>query len=679
MKKLTFLSFFVAVLGLMTCVAGLSSCHEGSRTSNGSEQVDTLLDKETLSMVLSAIAKGDLEHTMSLIDSLQNADRLPSAKADYYRAQIHYNCGKYAEAAEYRQKVVDACAESGLYPELYGRAAATLANYLEVNDRYEDALRVLVPAITRLKDDPDISSVVKVVMLATIGDCQLALNRVDEGAQNYEMAYQYMKRYQREKYTLNDFKSCISMAYSISVAYHSLNMQDEIMKWTERADSLLAWYEKLPGADADFADYRHGEIYLTEAEILTKQGKTAEAAKAYEQFMQTVYAKTDDGRIGSVSYLSLNKRYAEAADIYKDYDRLAAEWELEPSLEVIADYLFPKFRMNYLAGRKDSALAVAVNIDQIYGHALEEKNNSDAAELATIYETQQKEARIARQQAELSEQRMWAAAIIFSLITIFFVIYTLVRRRAAKRLAEMRAVQERIESELRIARDIQMSMVPSQFPDYEGLDMYASMTPAKEVGGDLYGYVLFGDKLYFVVGDVSGKGVPASLFMAQATRLFRTMATQGMMPAEICSRMNDALSGDDNENGMFVTLFLGLIDLKTGHMDFCNAGHNPPVIDGEFLKMQPNVPIGLLPGIVFEGEEIDTVKGRQLFIYTDGLNEAENKRQEQFGDDHLLDILRSTHPDSARQVVETLAAKVAEHRNGAEPNDDLTMMCLMVR
>ena len=167
--------------------------------------------------------------------------------------------------------------------------------------------------------------------------------------------------------------------------------------------------------------------------------------------------------------------------------------------------------------------------------------------------------------------------------------------------------------------------------------------------------------------------------MAQATRLFRTMATQGMMPAEICSRMNDALSGDDNENGMFVTLFLGLIDLKTGHMDFCNAGHNPPVIDGEFLKMQPNVPIGLLPGIVFEGEEIDTVKGRQLFIYTDGLNEAENKRQEQFGDDHLLDILRSTHPDSARQVVETLAAKVAEHRDGAEPNDDLTMMSIMVR
>ena len=256
-------------------------------------------------------------------------------------------------------------------------------------------------------------------------------------------------------------------------------------------------------------------------------------------------------------------------------------------------------------------------------------------------------------------------------------------REAYDQLEETTTIKERIESELRIARDIQMSMVPSQFPDYEGLDMYASMTPAKEVGGDLYGYVLLGDRLYFAVGDVSGKGVPASLFMAQATRLFRTLAAQQMMPAEICTRMNDALSGEDNESGMFVTLFLGLIDLKTGHLDFCNAGHNPPVIGGgdsrgDFLEMNPNAPIGLWPGLEFEGEQIDNVKGRPLFIYTDGLNEAENRQQEQFGDDRLLDILRHTHFDSAKQVIETLKSQVEQHRDGADPNDDLTMMCLII-
>ena len=249
-------------------------------------------------------------------------------------------------------------------------------------------------------------------------------------------------------------------------------------------------------------------------------------------------------------------------------------------------------------------------------------------------------------------------------------------------MAEMKAAQERIASELRIARDIQMSMVPSVFPEREGLDMFAQMTAAKEVGGDMYGYVLLGDKLYFAVGDVSGKGVPASLFMAQATRLFRTLAAQGMMPAEICTRMNNALN-EDNEQGMFITMFLGLLDLQTGHLQFCNAGHNPPVIgggenNGDFLEMESNAPIGLFPGIEYEGEEIDNIKGRAIFVYTDGLNEAEDTEQKQFGDDKLLEILRETKFDSARQVIETLAAQVEKHRNGAEPNDDLTMLCLRV-
>ena len=256
-------------------------------------------------------------------------------------------------------------------------------------------------------------------------------------------------------------------------------------------------------------------------------------------------------------------------------------------------------------------------------------------------------------------------------------------RIAYDQLEETTTIKERMASELRIARDIQMSMVPSVFPDINGLDMYASMSPAKEVGGDLYNYLQLGDKLYFCVGDVSGKGVPASLFMAQATRLFLTLAKQEMSPAEICTRMNDALSGDDNENNMFVTFWLGLVDLTTGHLSFCNAGHNPPVIgcggdDVTFLKMQPNVPIGVLPGMEFEGEEMDTIKGQPFFIYTDGLNEAENKEKEEFSDARLIEILRNTQFTSSRQLIEKLSAEVEAHRQGAEPSDDLTMMCLLI-
>ena len=255
--------------------------------------------------------------------------------------------------------------------------------------------------------------------------------------------------------------------------------------------------------------------------------------------------------------------------------------------------------------------------------------------------------------------------------------------RYIEELKDTTAQKASIESELNVANSIQMSMLPNVFPDREGLDMYASMTPAKEVGGDLYGYLLKDDNLYFCLGDVSGKGVPASLFMAQVTRLFRTLANQQLSPADICTHMNDALSGDENPTNMFVTLFVGMVDLTSGHLSFCNAGHNPPVIGGgehhgDFLEMKPNFPIGVLPGLEFEGEEIESIKGRALFIYTDGLNEAENREHEQFGDERLLDILRNTHFDSARQVIETLAAEVEKHRDGADPNDDLTMMCLRI-
>ena len=323
----------------------------------------------------------------------------------------------------------------------------------------------------------------------------------------------------------------------------------------------------------------------------------------------------------------------------------------------------------------------------VYIHARDSINTADTRRQIEMSSLELETARAENeaQTLRLKYQQLTFVGIALGILAlaVFYVIFMRSRHRAAMRLAEVKAEQERIQSELRIARDIQMSMVPGVFPTLEGLDMAAYMSPAREVGGDLYGYLLREDKLYFAVGDVSGKGVPASLFMAQATRLFQTMAKQGMMPAEICTRMNDALSGDDNENGMFVTFWLGLVDLQTGRLDYCNAGHNPPIIGGgdnhgEFLEMLPNAPIGLWPGLVYKGEKIDTIKHRPLFIYTDGLNEAENSQQEQFGDERLLAALQRTTFENARQTINSLKQEVEAFRGDAEPNDNLTMMCINV-
>lgn len=255
---------------------------------------------------------------------------------------------------------------------------------------------------------------------------------------------------------------------------------------------------------------------------------------------------------------------------------------------------------------------------------------------------------------------------------------------AYEQLEQTTAAKERIESELRIARDIQMSMVPTLFPERPDIDIYASMTPAKEVGGDLYDFIINGDQLYFCVGDVSGKGVPASLLMSVAINLFRTVAKEGFPPAYVATRMNDTLTSENN-NSMFVTMFIAQVDLKTGHMDFCNCGHNPPILVNElttngtearFIKMEPNAPIGLWPELEFKGEFIESISGQTLLVYTDGLNEAENTMLDQYSNNRLLEVMRTNKIQSARQIIELLQEQVSNFVGEAEPSDDITMFCL---
>jgi len=239
-----------------------------------------------------------------------------------------------------------------------------------------------------------------------------------------------------------------------------------------------------------------------------------------------------------------------------------------------------------------------------------------------------------------------------------------------------------IENELKVASDIQMSMVPRMFPAFpnrKDIDLYASMTPAKEVGGDLYDFFIQDEILYFCVGDVSGKGIPASLFMAVTRNLFRIVAQQGLPPTEIASHINNILAVD-NDRGMFVTMFIGKADLRTGHLDYCNCGHNAPVVDGQLLEMQyANQPLGLWEDDPFYGESIDNFRGRQFLLYTDGLNEAENAEKELLGNDRMIELMQDAQDMDARHVVDMLKPAVEEHRAGADPNDDLTLVCLTVR
>ena len=323
-------------------------------------------------------------------------------------------------------------------------------------------------------------------------------------------------------------------------------------------------------------------------------------------------------------------------------------------------------------------------IDSIQSLEARSQMNEFDTELSITYaENEVKEQELANDRLML-----WGGGILAAIVIGFLSVFAYRRSKHLRRLAVFNEklreaydklevttkAKERIESELRIAREIQKRMLPHVFPKRKDVDIYAMMTPAREVGGDFYGYALIDDLLYFCVGDVSGKGVPAALYMAEVTRMFRTLVDGQLMPEAIATRLNRVLA-EDNEQGMFVTMFIGLINLKTGHMEFCNAGHNPPLLDGEYMKMETNAPIGLWPELEFEGEEVDSMRGKTLFVYTDGINEAENIHKEQFGDERLKALLQSDLGD-ARQTSERIHKAVEEFVGDAEPSDDLTKMCI---
>ena len=246
------------------------------------------------------------------------------------------------------------------------------------------------------------------------------------------------------------------------------------------------------------------------------------------------------------------------------------------------------------------------------------------------------------------------------------------------------ASKERLQSELKIAHDIQMGMIPTSFPQRQDLDLFASMTPAKEVGGDLYDFIIEGDELFFIIGDVAGKGVPASLYMAVTRTLFRNLAGNYQSAANIVREMNHAIAST-NDSYVFVTLFVGVLDMKTHYLTYCNAAHNAPVLitpQGQcsLLEVETNLPVGIEDRYNYGEQQLDFPPGSALLLYTDGLTEAtyfsQDGSRKLFGEHRVLHDVEKNSRSSAVEIIDFLKQHVAVFADGTEQSDDLTMLFL---
>ena len=251
-------------------------------------------------------------------------------------------------------------------------------------------------------------------------------------------------------------------------------------------------------------------------------------------------------------------------------------------------------------------------------------------------------------------------------------------------LRDTTAQKASIERDIHIASGIQMGMLPTNFPTYPDRDdvqIYASLVPAKEVGGDLFDFFFRDEKLYFCIGDVSGKGVPASLYMAVTRSIFRTVSATETMPDRIVSTINKTMA-EMNDTNMFVTLFVGVLDLRMGHLYYCNAGHDAPLLIGAgvgFLTCNANIPVGFHPSWQYTLQETQIFTGTTIFLFTDGLTEAMNATKEQFRMESVNDMAikaHAEHQQEPHQLIDLMTEAVGQFVGDAEQSDDLTMMAI---
>ena len=448
MRKTAIYAFgavIAACLAFGGCKKQAHQVHEaqGARQVKGGD-MESFLDSHYThadSLVLETYRNADYKRMLVVVDSLSAAGELSELRIEGYRAVAYSELqdAKRAIACLHRAIAVKDPSDKDYFLIVYLKTVYAELQQLKGNS--EGALRTALALVEQMRNDGYENNEVCQRIYSVLGNVQLNMDRPDEAAKSFEQGYAILKNCIKNDSTGNHLMEGVETLNAITSTYIDNRQWDMAELWLNRLDSVFTLCQSKPYAAEypSYTDWYLASIDISRAMILEVHGKKAEAYKNYQDFLTTDFSKTKEGLMIGCDYLILSQRYAEG---------------------------------------KDSALRVAMQIAELYDTALVKQKRDATAEMATVYDVEGKERMIAEREAKISQQRFIVVTILLVALTIFFVIFTWVRYRIGK----MKAKQDRIDSELSIAREIQMSMVPSRFPKREGLDMYAMMTPAKEVG-----------------------------------------------------------------------------------------------------------------------------------------------------------------------------------------------------
>ena len=664
-----------------------TGCHNGARKSSSSEATN---------MINMASKAKDYERVLSLADSLEKAGKISKGESNYWQGYADYQMGEREQAKSFWQEAIKVTENSTDANDLvyYAKSASYLTSQLCRYAEYAAALYTALPVINRLEKIQCDTTSDYTNLLVFAGCCKTYFDKKDSTATDMlERAYrQHIDRI-RQNASKTAYRDAMAGIINIAYIWNYVKGYEEGLTWTERMGDLVKEYKELYSDDKDYVDKQWARFLIFRATSLEGVGRHDEAEKAYEEYRQTRFADTREGWTDANDYLTVAQRWEEAADNYYNILEYLQKDLTVYSLDNIQRYLLKKYRAHQMLDQEELVNMTARQICEVLDSAITNNRHLDASELQSIHE---RDMEIVESEARSARQRQIYTGLVVVLLIIAFTVYTVFRHRANLRLRkaheklkvaydqleETTAQKAAIESDLRIASDIQMGMLPEKFPtkaDRDDVQLYASLTPAKEVGGDLFDFYFRDEKLFFCIGDVSGKGVPASLFMAVTRSAFRTVSAHESMPNHIVGSINKTIA-DMNKNNMFVTLFVGVLDLPTGQMLYCNAGHDAPLLVGAGVGELPcdsNIPVGFMPEWEYTLQEAEIYTGTTIFLFTDGLTEAMNVENEEFQMNRINDVAvkaLAQQQQEPHQLIALMTDAVHQFVGDAEQSDDLTMM-----
>ena len=390
----------------------------------------------------------DYERMRTLADSFEMSGDITPLNANRWRGASYYREGNNTMAEICFRKALESKIISDQDLVSYIKSARRLSEILLVKGDYEGSLSIAIPAVEKMDEAGIGSDIDYAILLNTIGCCQLNLGHDEEAKESFITARErYVSRWESDS-TSRGFQEALVGTVYTSMAYINTHKYNDAIYWIDRSAMLLNEYRKRPDARKEYFDEYQGRIEIMRAVAREGLGDEEEVTEAYEAFLKTNYSKTPAGHINATDYLIVAKRYNEAAYNFRYLEQALRQWGMGLSLDNIQLYLLPKYNANAEAGRIDSAHAMGAFILSVLDSVITDQKDNTAAELATIYHTNQKDAQIVQQQADMQRSRWINTMIILALVTIFFVIYTLHRRRAQKSLAAANKKLEETNTQL---------------------------------------------------------------------------------------------------------------------------------------------------------------------------------------------------------------------------------------